>query len=111
MAQQEKGAHILDVKVGLPDISEEDMMETVVQELQSIIDLPLQIDTTNIQAMEKALRIYNGKAMVNSVNGKEEVMQEVFPLVKKYGGVVIGLTIDESGIPQTARNELRLLKK
>ncbi|MBS4959513.1 MAG: homocysteine S-methyltransferase family protein [Clostridiales bacterium] len=111
LAQQEKGAHILDVNVGLPDISEEDMMETVVQELQSIIDLPLQIDTTNIQAMEKALRIYNGKAMVNSVNGKEEVMQEVFPLVKKYGGVVIGLTIDESGIPQTAEERVKIAEK
>ena len=110
-AQQEKGAHILDVNVGLPDIQEEEMMERVVQELQSVLELPLQIDTASPLAMERALRIYNGKALINSVNGKEEIMSQVFPLVKKYGGVVVGLTLDEQGIPQTAQGRLAVARK
>ena len=85
VSQQEKGVHILDVNVGLPEIDEIKMLTTAVKELQAIIDLPLQIDTSNILAMENALRVYNGKAMVNSVNGKKESMEAVFPLVKKYG--------------------------
>lgn len=110
-AQQKNGAHILDVNVGLPDIDEVSMLETVTKELQSVIDLPLQIDTSNVQAMERALRYYNGKAMVNSVNGKKESMEAVFPIVKKYGGVVVGLTLDEGGIPETAEGRFEVAKK
>ena len=101
----------MDVNVGLPEIDEAAMMEEVVRELQSIIDLPLQIDTSNIQAMERALRAYNGKPLLNSVNGKQEVMEEVFPLVKRYGGVVVALALDEDGIPETADGRLRVAEK
>ena len=87
------------------------MMEEVVQELQSIIDLPLQIDTSDIEAMERALRIYNGKPLINSVNGKQETMKAVFPLVKKYGGVVVALALDEGGIPETAEGRIAIAKK
>ncbi len=100
--QQDKGAHILDVNVGLPDIDEISMMKEVVTEIQSIVNLPLQIDTVNVEALEAAMRIYNGKPMVNSVSGKQESMDAVFPLIQKYGGVVVGLTLDENGIPNTA---------
>ena len=109
--QQEKGVHILDVNVGLPDIDEVAMLKTAVCELQAIIDLPLQIDTADICAMEAALRRYNGKAMINSVNGKAESMAAVFPLVKKYGGVVVALTLDENGIPSTAEKRVEIAKK
>lgn len=109
--QQEKGVHILDVNVGLPDIDEEDMLQKAVCELQAVIDLPLQIDSSDTGAMEAALRRYNGKAMVNSVNGKEENMNAVFPLVKKYGGLVVALTLDENGIPQTAEGRVHIAKK
>ncbi|MBQ8196518.1 MAG: homocysteine S-methyltransferase family protein [Clostridia bacterium] len=111
VSQQEKGVHILDVNVGLPEIDETKMLTTAVKELQAIIDLPLQIDTSNILAMEKALRVYNGKAMVNSVNGKKESMEAVFPLVKKYGGLVVCLTLDENGIPEKAEDRLNIAKK
>ncbi len=106
--QHEKGVHILDVNVGLPDINEVDMIKTAVCELQAIIDLPLQIDTSNIEAMETALRRYNGKAMINSVNGKASSMEAVFPLVKKYGGLVVALTLDENGIPETAAERVKI---
>ncbi|MGN1319975.1 MAG: homocysteine S-methyltransferase family protein [Acutalibacteraceae bacterium] len=109
--QQEKGVHILDVNVGLPDIDEEKMLKTAICELQAIIDLPLQIDTADITAMETALRRYNGKAMINSVNGKADNMAAVFPLVKKYGGVVVALTLDEGGIPETADGRFRIAEK
>ena len=108
--QEKKGVHILDVNVGLPNIDEVKTLETVVCELQSIIDLPLQIDTTNIDAMRAALRRYNGKAMINSVNGKADNMAAVFPLVKKYGGLVVALTLDENGIPDTAEGRVRIAK-
>lgn len=111
VVQQDHGAHVLDVNVGLPEIDEPSMMEEVVMELQSIIDLPLQIDTSNIEAMERAMRIYNGKPLINSVNGKAESMDAVFPLVKKYGGVVVALALDESGIPETAEGRLQIAKK
>lgn len=111
VTQQDHGAHVLDVNVGLPEIDEPSMMEEVVRELQSIIDLPLQIDTSNIEAMERAMRIYNGKPLINSVNGKAESMEAVFPLVKKYGGVVVALALDESGIPETAEGRIRIAKK
>ena len=109
--QQEKGVHILDVNVGLPDIDETAMLKSAVCELQAIIDLPLQIDTADITAMETALRRYNGKAMINSVNGKQESMAAIFPLVKKYGGVVVALTLDENGIPPTAQERVEIAKK
>lgn len=111
LTQQEKKADVLDVNVGLPEIDEAAMMTEVVMELQGVTDLPLQIDTTDSKAMEQALRRYNGKAMVNSVNGKEEVMREVFPLVRKYGGLVVALTIDEDGIPETAEGRLAIVDK
>ena len=109
--QVEKGVHILDVNVGLPEIDEVRMLEESVCRLQSIIDLPLQIDTANIGAMERALRLYNGKAMINSVNGKEESMRAVFPLAKKYGGLVVALTLDENGIPETAEGRVAIAEK
>lgn len=109
--QEDSGAHILDVNVGLPEIDEAAMMETIVYELQSIMPIPLQIDTTNMEAMERALRIYNGKPMINSVNGKAEIMEQVFPLVKKYGGVVVGLALDEDGIPDTTEGKLAIAEK
>lgn len=111
VSQQDNGADVLDVNVGLPEIDEPSMMVDVVKELQGIIDLPLQIDTSNIEAMERALRIYNGKPLINSVNGKEEVMSQVFPLAAKYGGVVIGLCLDEGGIPETADGRLAVARK
>jgi len=111
IAQQEQGAQVLDVNVGLPEIDEVEMITTAVCELQAIIDLPLQIDTADAKAMEAALRRYNGKAMVNSVNGKQESMDAVFPLVKKYGGLVVALTLDESGIPATAEGRVAIARK
>lgn len=110
-SQQENGADILDVNVGMPGIDEPKMLEETVFELQSVLDLPLQVDTSDMLAMEKALRLYNGKAMINSVNGKEESMKAVFPLVKKYGGVVTALTLDENGIPETAEERVGIAKK
>ena len=111
ITQQEKGAHILDVNVGLPDIDEVAMMKEVVTELQSVTNLPLQMDTVNMEALDGAMRIYNGKPMVNSVNGKQESMDAVFPLIRKYGGVVVGLTLDESGIPDTAEGRVAIAGK
>ncbi len=109
--QQDNGAHILDVNVGLPDIDETAVMTEVVKEIQSVTSLPLQIDTVNGEAMEAAMRIYNGKPMINSVNGKQESMKQVFSLIQKYGGVVVGLTIDEEGIPDTGEGRLRIAQK
>ncbi len=109
--QEEKGAHILDVNVGLPDIDETAMMKEAVTGLQSVTSLPLQIDTVDPSAMEAALRLYNGKAMVNSVSGKQESMDQVFPLIARYGGVVIGLTLDENGIPADAEGRVRIAEK
>lgn len=111
ITQQENGAHILDVNVGLPEIDEPRMMADVLRELQSVTDLPLQIDTSDAAALERALRLYNGKALINSVNGKQDVMDQVFPLVQKYGGVVVALTLDEDGIPDTAEGRFRIAKK
>ena len=99
------------MNVGLPDIDEVVMMKEVVRELQSVTSLPLQIDTVDTEAMEQAMRIYNGKPMVNSVSGKQESMNAVFPLIQKYGGVVIGLTLDENGIPKTAKGRLEVAGK
>lgn len=108
--QQERGVHILDVNVGLPEIDEPAFLESAVFSLQSVLDLPLQIDTADTTAMSRAMRIYNGKPLVNSVNGKKESMDAIFPLVAKYGGVVIALTLDEDGIPETSEGRLKIAK-
>ncbi len=109
--QEGAGAHVLDVNVGIPDVDEVSLLPDVITELQAVVDLPLQIDTSNPAAMERALRCYNGKALINSVNGKEESMNAVFPLVKKYGGVVVCLTLDENGIPDTAEGRYEIAKR
>ncbi len=111
ISQEEAGVQILDVNVGLPEIDETETMKETVFALQSVTALPLQIDTSNYSAMEKALRIYNGKAMINSVNGKKESMDAIFPLVKKYGGAVVALTLDEGGIPETVSGRIEIAKK
>lgn len=109
--QVEAGANILDVNVGLPDIDEKKMMTKVVKEIQSILDVPLQIDSNKAHVIEGALRVYNGKAIVNSVNGDNKVLDEILPMVKKYGAAVIGLTLDEKGIPKTAEERLTIAEK
>ncbi|MBE6775517.1 MAG: homocysteine methyltransferase [Ruminococcaceae bacterium] len=109
--QEEKGVHILDVNVGLPEIDEDAMLVSCIRELQTVSSLPLQIDTVKPSAMEKAMRIYNGKPLINSVNGKQESMDAVLPLVKKYGGTVIALTIDEDGIPDTAEGRVAIAER
>ncbi|MBR9936601.1 homocysteine S-methyltransferase family protein [Oscillospiraceae bacterium Marseille-Q3528] len=111
VTQQDAGAHILDVNVGLPEIDEPSMMEEAIRELQTVTDLPLQIDTSDFTAMERAMRIYNGKPLINSVNGKDEVMDAVFPLVKKYGGTVVALALDENGIPDNADGRIAIARR
>ena len=108
LSQAERGVHLLDVNVGLPEIDEAQMLTCAVRELQSVCDLPLQIDTSDYIAMERALRIYNGKPLINSVSGKRESMERIFPIAKKYGGVIIALTLDEDGIPETAEGRARI---
>ncbi|MBE6949438.1 MAG: homocysteine methyltransferase [Ruminococcaceae bacterium] len=108
VSQQEQGADILDVNVGLPGLNEAELLCTAVRELQAVTDLPLQLDTSDPAAMEQAMRIYNGKPLVNSVTGKAESMAAVFPIVKKYGGAVIALTINEAGIPETAEGRFEI---
>ncbi|WRK51784.1 dihydropteroate synthase [Coprobacillaceae bacterium CR2/5/TPMF4] len=109
--QDQAKAHVLDVNVGLPGIDEVATMKHVIKLLQEVISLPLQIDSSNAQAIEQACRYYNGKPLINSVNGKTETMEAIFPIVKKYGGVVIGLTLDENGIPPKAKDRLEIAKK
>lgn len=109
--QVEVGAHILDVNVGIPDINEEETMVKVVKEIQSILDIPLQIDSSNYGAIEKGLRYYNGKAIVNSINGEEEVLHTLLPIVKKYGASVVGLTLDKNGIPKKAEERYKIAEK
>ena len=111
ITQEEHGAEVLDVNVGTPGVDEPALLTQAVQELQAVTDLPLQLDTADAAAMERALRVYNGKAMINSVNGKQEVMDAVFPLVKKYGGVLVALTLDEGGIPATAEGRLAIAER
>lgn len=111
VSQQEKGVHILDVNVGLPDIDEAEMLCSAVTEIQSVSALPLQLDTSDPVAMEKAMRIYNGKPMINSVNGKAEIMEAIFPLARKYGGVIVALTLDENGIPETAEGRVAIAER
>ncbi len=109
--QQQAGAQILDVNCGLPEIDEAEVMKKVIEDLQGVCDAPLQIDTSDPDALEKALRTYNGKPMINSVNGKEESMKAVFPLAKKYGGVIVALTLDENGIPETSQQRVEIANK
>ncbi len=111
LAQQQNGAHALDVNVGIPNIDERVILPKYVEELQAVIDLPLQLDTSDFVAMERAMRVYNGKPLVNSVNGKTECMENIFPLVKKYGGVVIALTLDENGIPDNSFKRVEIARK
>ncbi len=111
ITQAEKNVHILDINVGLPEIDEENIMLTVVKQLQAVCDTPLQIDTTNPNVLEKALRCYNGKALVNSVNGDNESMENIFPIVAKYGGAVIALTLDKNGIPETAEERFNIAQR
>lgn len=109
--QQDAGADILDVNVGLPGLDEPKMMHDVVKALQSVVSLPLQIDSSDPAAIEAGLRAFNGKAIVNSVNGKQEVLDTVLPIVKKYGAAVVGLTMDENGIPQTAEARFEIAQR
>ncbi|MBP5606130.1 MAG: homocysteine S-methyltransferase family protein, partial [Ruminiclostridium sp.] len=109
--QASAGADILDVNVGLPEIDEKEMMVTVVKALQGITDLPLQIDSTKPDVIEAALRVYNGKAIVNSINGENAVMERILPIVKKYGASVVGLTLDENGIPPKASQRVEIAEK
>ena len=109
--QVEVGADILDVNVGLPEINEKDMMVKVIKELQGVLDIPLQIDSSDPEVIESALRIYNGKAIVNSVNGEDEVLDRVLPIVKKYGANVVGLTLDKNGIPSTSEERFKIAEK
>lgn len=111
VSQVSAGADILDVNVGLPEIDEKDMMVRTIKELQSITDVPLQIDSTIPEVLDAALRVYNGKPIVNSVNGEEESLRTVLPLVKKYGAAVVGLTLDQNGIPPKAEERFAIAKK
>ncbi len=111
IAQEEQGVHVLDVNVGLPEIDEPAMLTDCVRELQGVSGLPLQLDTSSPVAMERAMRIYNGKPMINSVNGNPESMDAVFPLVRKYGGLVVCLTLDEQGIPDSAEGRFAIAER
>ncbi|MDR1521460.1 MAG: homocysteine S-methyltransferase family protein [Streptococcaceae bacterium] len=111
VAQANAGADILDVNVGLPEIDEGKMMVRVVEELQAILSNPLQIDSSSLQAIEQGARYYNGRALINSVNGKQENIEAILPIVKKYGGVVLGLCLDERGIPKTALERFTIAQK
>ncbi|OFI48875.1 homocysteine methyltransferase [Floricoccus tropicus] len=109
--QVDAGADILDVNVGLPEIDEAQMLIKAVRELQGIVTTPLQIDSSSIKAIEAGVRQYNGRPLINSVNGKESVMEEIFPIAKKYGALVLGLALDENGIPDTAEKRVAIAKK
>ena len=108
--QQEQGAHVLDVNMGLPDIDEPEMLKKAVIEIQSIVGLPLQLDSSDPRALERAARVYNGKPLINSVNGKKDSLKTVLPIVKKYGTAVLGLTLDDNGIPQSAEGRLEIAR-
>lgn len=111
ISEQEKGVQVIDVNVGLPEIDEVEMLTKSVCELQAVIDTPLQIDTSDPIAMEQALRRYNGKAMINSVSGKQSVMDAIFPLAQKYGGLIVALTLDDTGIPTTVDGRMAVAVK
>jgi len=109
--QQDQGACVLDVNVGLPDIDEPALLERAVLEIQAVVDIPLQLDSSDCLALERASRIYNGKPLINSVNGKKESLERVLPIAKKYGAAVLGLTLDDDGIPKTAAGRLAIARK
>ncbi len=109
--QQEQGAHALDVNAGLPGIDEAEVLTSLTKQLQGVTDLPLQLDSADPSALERALRIYNGKAIINSVNGKQSSMEAVFPLAKKYGGVIVALTLDENGIPEDVEGRMAIARR
>ena len=111
VSQAEAGAHILDINAGLPDIDEVSMLKSIVTAVQSVCDLPLQLDSSDPKALDAAMRAYNGKPLVNSVNGKSSSMDSIFPLVKRYGGSVIALTMDEEGIPSSPEKRLEIADK
>lgn len=111
IAQQEQGAHVLDVNAGLPEIDEVRVLTTLTRELQAVTDLPLQLDSSDPAALESALRVYNGKAIINSVNGKASSMEAIFPLAKRYGGVIVALTLDEKGIPEDVEGRLAIARR
>jgi 5-methyltetrahydrofolate--homocysteine methyltransferase len=111
MEQIDKGAQVLDVNVGVPGVDEPALLEKTVRTLQSITSVPLQIDTSNVEAMERALRIYNGRPLLNSVNGKNESLEQVLPLAKKYGAMLVGLCLDDEGISETAEGRLKSADK
>ena len=111
VAQEEAGAHILDVNVGLADIDEKEMMCRVIKEVQAVTDLPLQIDSANFEVVEAALRIYSGKPLINSVNGSLQSMGTLFPLVSYYGGTLVALTMDEDGIPKTVEGRVAIAER
>ena len=111
LSQVEAGAEILDVNVGLPEIDEKEMMVKVLKAIQGVCDAPLQVDSTKPDVLEAALRAYNGRPIVNSVNGEEKSLSTVLPLVKKYGATVVGLTLDENGIPKTAEERFQIAKR
>lgn len=111
LEQKEAGADLLDVNVGFPGVDEEEILPSVVRKLQSVIDLPLQLDSSNPEALKKAMRIYNGKPAINSVNGKDEVLDALLPSIKKYGAAVVGLALDEEGIPKTWNKRVEIARK
>lgn len=111
MNQMEQGAHILDVNMGMPDMDEVSLLKRAIMEVQAAVNLPLQIDSSNIEALEQGARIYNGKPLINSVNGKKESLEQVLPIAKKYGAAILGLTLDESGIPETAEKRLAIAQR
>jgi 5-methyltetrahydrofolate--homocysteine methyltransferase len=111
VAQRDAGAHMLDVNVGLPEIDETAMMVKAVKELQSIVNLPLQIDSVRPEVIDPAARICNGRPIINSVNGEEKVMEAIFPIAKKYGCLLVALTLDENGIPQKAEDRVKIAER
>lgn len=111
ISQVESGADVLDVNVGMPEIHEREMMIRAIKEIQSILNVPLQIDSADEKVIEAAVRIYNGKPIINSVNGKEQVMKEIFPIAKRYGACIVGLTLDENGIPSKAEERFKIAEK
>ena len=111
LEQSNEGSEILNVNVGVPDIDEEKAMKRVIKGIQEVVDVPLQIDSSNVKALEAGLRYYNGRTILNSVNGKESSLETILPLAKKYGACVVGLTLDEKGIPSTAQGRFEIAKK
>lgn len=109
--QDSAGADMLDINVGLPELDEPEMIKKVIKEVQGVVNLPLQVDSSDVDAIEAGVRIYNGKPMINSVNGKKDSMEKIFPIVKKYGALILGLALDESGIPETAEGRLEVARK